>query len=170
MNLDEVIKLATMYTTEPVEVITVNSTTTVQQQIKLFNSYDVLITAHGSHLANGLFTMHPHKKAVVEIVSFVFDSVFYGNFNRWLGYSDYLVSSGHLTPGAPQGGRSFYFGDICPFQKQEDFEAHTCNDTVLRFNDSKFPLYPKKLSQIWKTCNEHLQTRFHSSRHILLYI
>ena len=62
VNLDEVVKLAQEYTTEPIEVITANATTSVQQQIDMFNGYDVLITAHGSHLANGLFTMHPETK------------------------------------------------------------------------------------------------------------
>lgn len=62
VNLDEVVKLAQEYTTYPVEVITANATTSVQDQIDMFNNYDVLITAHGSHLANGLFTMHPETK------------------------------------------------------------------------------------------------------------
>ena len=93
------------------------------------------------------------------MVSFVFDSVFYGNYNHWLGFGEYLMSSGHQTPGAPAGGRSFYFGDMCPFQTDEDFVKHACNDTDLKPGDFKYPLYPKKVQQTWKTCNEHLQTR-----------
>jgi len=158
-NLDDVVKLAQTYTTVPVEVITINETSPIQEQIKLFNSFDVLITSHGSHLANGLFTTHPQTKAVVEIVAFVFDSVFYGNFNHWLGFSDYIVSSGHLTPGAPSNGRSFYFGDLCPFQKKEDFESHNCTNVNLSLTDSKYTQYPKKLPQTWKICHEHWQTR-----------
>ena len=158
-NLDDVVKLAQTYTTVPVEVITINETSPIQEQIKLFNSFDVLITSHGSHLANGLFTTHPQTKAVVEIVAFVFDSVFYGNFNHWLGFSDYIVSSGHLTPGAPSNGRSFYFGDLCPFQKKEDFASHNCTDVNLSPTDSKYTQYPKKLPQTWKICHEHWQTR-----------
>ena len=69
------------------------------------------------------------------------------------------MSSGHLTPGAPAGGRSFYFGDLCPFQKSEDFASHSCNDTVTSVSDHKYPQYPRKVQQTWKTCNEHLQTR-----------
>ncbi len=66
VNLGEVIKLAQEYTTLPVEVITANATTSVQEQIDMFNNYDVLITAHGSHLANGLFTMHPETKVCMK--------------------------------------------------------------------------------------------------------
>ena len=62
VNLDEVVQLAQEYTTRPIEVLTTNATTSVQEQIEMFNDYDVLITAHGSHLANGLFTMHPETK------------------------------------------------------------------------------------------------------------
>jgi hypothetical protein len=152
-NLDDVVKLAQEYTTVPVEVVTVNESTTVQEQIRLFNSFDVLITSHGSHLANGLFTMFPETKGVVEVVSFVFDSVFNGNYNHWLGFADYIMSSGHLTPGAP-AVKSFYFGDSCPFQTNEDFIKHNCNDTVQDLKQFK-----KKIKQTWKICHDHLQTR-----------
>ena len=158
-NLNDVVKLAQSYTTIPVEVITINETSSIQEQIRLFNSFDVLITSHGSHLANGLFTMEPERKAVIEVVSFVFDSVFYGNFNHWLGFADYMMSSGHLTPGAPANGRSFYFGDLCPFQKREDFDHYNCSDNHLSLTDSKLTQYPNKLPQTWKICNEHFQTR-----------
>ncbi len=99
LNLDEVVKLAQMYTTRKVEVVTVNETTSVPEQIRMFNQFDVLITSHGSHLANGIFTTFPEDKAVVEVNPWTFDSVFYGNFNHWLGYADYVMSNGHTTPG-----------------------------------------------------------------------
>ena len=69
MNLQDVVALAQKYTTIPVEVVTANETTTVAEQIKLFNSFDVLITAHGSHLANGIFTMNPQQKVYLYPVS-----------------------------------------------------------------------------------------------------
>ena len=56
-----------MYTTVPVKVITVNESTSVPEQIRIFNDFDVLITSHGSHLANGIYTTFPETKAVVEI-------------------------------------------------------------------------------------------------------
>lgn len=59
---DSSVALAQEYTTVPVEIITVNGTTSFLDQIRIFNSFDVLITPHGSHLANGLFTMKPNSK------------------------------------------------------------------------------------------------------------
>lgn len=50
LNLDEVVKLAQAYTSVPVEVITVNETTPVNEQIRIFNTFDVLITSHGRFL------------------------------------------------------------------------------------------------------------------------
>ena len=99
LNLPDVVRLAQTYTDVPVKVVTVNETTSVPEQIRMFNQFDVLITSHGSHLANGIFTAFPENKAVIEINPWSFDSVFYGNFNHWLGYSDYIMSNGHTTPG-----------------------------------------------------------------------
>ena len=53
INLKEVISLAQEYTTKKVEVLTLNSESSVRDQIKLFNNFDILITCHGSHLTNG---------------------------------------------------------------------------------------------------------------------
>jgi capsular polysaccharide biosynthesis protein len=79
-NLDEVVRLAQKFTSVTVDVVTVNASTTVTEQIRLFNGFDILITPHGSHLANGIFTMHPGRKALIEVVPFAFDRVFYSNF------------------------------------------------------------------------------------------
>ena len=80
------------------QVVTVNASTSVTEQIRLFNNFDVLITPHGSHLANGIFSMHPGAKALIEIVPFAFDRVFYSNFVPNLGFAHYIMSTGHLTP------------------------------------------------------------------------
>jgi hypothetical protein len=145
INLKDVINLAQSYTTYPVEVITVNESTTVQEQIRIFNTFDVLITAHGSHLANGLFTMFPETKAVIEIVPFAFDSVFYGNYNHWLGFAEYLISTGHTTPGLSVLGRQ------CPFPNITDFKAHNCSLSKQH--------YPHKIEQSWTVCSSILHTR-----------
>ena len=97
LNIVEVIVLAQSYTSVPVEVVTVNDTSSIKDQIRLFNSFDILITSHGSHLANGVFTMNPSRKAVIEVVPFAFDRVFYGNYN-YLGFAYYMMSTGHTTP------------------------------------------------------------------------
>lgn len=145
INFDEVVNLVQSYTSNKVEVITVNESTTIQEQIREFNSFDILITSHGSHLANGIFTMNPESKAVVEIVPFVFDSVFYGNYNRWLNFSDYVFSSGHLTPALSVHGRD------CPFRAPDGFDKRNCS-LVLQS-------YPTKLEQHWVMCDAAFHTR-----------
>jgi Glycosyltransferase 61 len=62
INLAEVVDLAQSYTSLPVKVMTVNGSTPFRAQIRLFNTFDVLISPHGSHLANGIFTMNPNSK------------------------------------------------------------------------------------------------------------
>lgn len=62
INVDEVMALAQEYTTVPVEIVTVNKSSSIKDQIILFNSFDVMLTPHGSHLANGIFTMKPNSK------------------------------------------------------------------------------------------------------------
>ena len=160
INMNEVKALAQTYTSVPVEIVTANTTTSVENQIRLFNSFDLLITSHGSHLANGLFTIRPETKGVIEIVSFVFDHVFYGNFNAFLGFSDYIISSGHPTFGKPSTGPNPYFGDECPFPTLQDFAKRNCTDEVLTYVGKKgMKIYSNKVSQTWKICPDTLQTR-----------
>jgi len=87
VNLKEVLEILQSFTTVPVEVITTTEKMPIEVQIKIFNSFDILVTTHGSHLANGLFTVHPYTKAVVEIVPFVYETVYYKNFVNDLGQS-----------------------------------------------------------------------------------
>ena len=49
-NLDEVKKVVQTYTSVPVEVVTANTSTSVADLIKLFNSFDILVTPEGGHL------------------------------------------------------------------------------------------------------------------------
>ena len=99
LNLQSVIDMAQEYTSVPVEVITANETTTLAEQIRSFNSFDILITSHGSHLTNGLFLTNAHSKAVIEVVASKFDAVFFSNYNYAIGLADYMFSTGHMTPG-----------------------------------------------------------------------
>jgi hypothetical protein len=50
VNLDEVVALAQSYTSLPIEAITINSTTSVQDQARIFRAFDLLITSHGVRL------------------------------------------------------------------------------------------------------------------------
>ena len=123
LNMDEVVTIAQDFTSVPVEIVTVNDTTSVLDQIRLFNSFDVLITSHGSHLANGIFTVRPERKAIVEVVSFAYDKVFYGNYNMHLGFADYIMSTGHLN--SPMS----ILDKPCPFLSFSDFAAKDCTLT-----------------------------------------
>ena len=125
INIYEVKALAQEFTTIPVQVITVNADTTTEDQIRVFNSFDVMLTPHGSHLTNGVFTVHPNDKAVVEIESFAFDRVFYANYNAHLGYGAYILSTGHLTP-----KQAHTHDKECYFDTIEKFRSLQCKNTT----------------------------------------
>ena len=141
LNMDEVIELVQNYTSVPIEIITVNDTTSVVDQIRVFNSFDVLITSHGSQLANGIFTTNPESKAVIEVDPFAFDPVFYNNFNNQLGFAEYMISTGHLTPGRFINGERA--GLMCPFGEYASFQRLGCKEkpliqNVFKVRDSFF--------------------------------
>ena len=146
VNLQAVIELVQQFTILPVKVITVNSTTTVEDQIRIFNDFDLLITPHGSHLANGIYTVAPHTKGIIEVVSFAFDRVFYSNFNSHLGFANYVLSTGHLTPPQPHTK-----GVHCAFNKTSVFTTLNCNK--LQHN------YPGHAPQIFLECPNLYHTR-----------
>ena len=145
-NLNDVIREVQQFTNFPVEVVTVNSTTSVKDQIKLFNSFDVLITPHGSHLANGIFTMNPVSKGIMEVASFAFDRVFYSNYMNHIGYGQYLISTGHLTPRQERTN-----GPHCAFLKPSNFKTLKCHK--LEHN------YPNKIPQVFLECPTAYHTR-----------
>ena len=90
-NLQEVIDFAQLYTTVPVKVVSVTEKNTIQEQIRLFNSFDIMITVHGSHLSNGIYTMHPHRKAMVEIAPFLFDPMYFKVSTTSLGLLYHVI-------------------------------------------------------------------------------
>jgi hypothetical protein len=146
-NLGEVINLAQSYSTVPVSVVTVNTTTSLADQIRLFNNFDILITPHGSHLVNGIFTVNPGDKAVIEVDPFVFEKVFFSNYYHRLRFGNYVFSSGHLT-----SIENFYDSRYqCPFIKQSDFSTKKCfwEKTNLTM----------QYSPLWLNCPDEFQTR-----------
>ena len=155
VNMDEVVKLAQEYTLLPVEIVTVNDATSIVDQIEVFNSFDILITSHGSQLANGIFTAFPESKAVIEIDTFAFDRVFYTNYINQLGFSEYLISTGHLTSGTFANGQ--HSGKQCPFPDQDAFNRLGCKLKPLTQN--VFKGHPRKTEQVWMTCGQEYQTR-----------
>ena len=150
INLRDVVDLVQTYTSIPVEVVTANESTSMAEQIRMFNSFDILITSHGSHLTNGLFTIHPHNKAVIEVVASKFDAVFYSNYNYALGFADYIFSTGHLTPEPSSDPRSG--GRMCPFPTDSDFREKNCT--------LEQHAYPNQIVQTWTICAPRWQTRF----------
>ena len=137
---------AQKYTSIPVQVVTVNASTSVTEQIRLFNNFDVLITPHGSHLANGIFSMHPGIKALIEIVPFAFDRVFYSNFVPNLGFAHYIMSTGHLTPQQEMSD-----GKHCLFKGSTYFSGLGCKK--IKHN------YPDRKQQEFYTCPSIYHTR-----------
>ena len=121
VNLNEVVVFVQQYTTVPVKVISTTEKHAIQEQIRLFNSFDILLTVHGSHLSNGIYTMRPYAKAVIEIAPFLFDPIYFKNYNNDLGFAEYIVSTGHLTPRASATNTTAK--PFCAFSTFSDFES-----------------------------------------------
>lgn len=90
-NIGDIIRVAGRYTKEPIKIFSVDESTSPEEQVKLFNSMDILITSHGSQLANLVFVAG--NISVIEIVSCPADLVFRSNA-KILG-KQYIVSTGH---------------------------------------------------------------------------
>jgi hypothetical protein len=146
INIDEVVNLAQSYTMEKVEIVSVNASTSIADQIRLFNDFNSLISSHGSHLANGLFTVRPQYKAVIEVAPFAFDRVFYSNYALALGLAYYIISSGHLTPLQKNTG-----GDRCAFESVNSFDELSCT--------KKPHAYPGHYPQQMYDCPARFNTR-----------
>ena len=178
VNLKEVIETLQKFSINPVEVITITEQTPIEEQIRLFNSFDILVTPHGSHLTNGIFTMHPYEKAIVELVPFMYDSLYFKNYIQDLGehilyyflyfyflipvyltgFADFIISTGHLTPPETQSVRlNDKFVSIsnstpfCAFTETSDFATRGCK-TILNKN-------PPRSSQTWITCDSNFHSR-----------
>ena len=149
INLNEVVSLLQKFTTIPIEIITTTEKMPIQEQIRIFNSFDILVTTHGSHMTNGIFTIHPYTKAIVEIVPFVYDNTFFRNYVNDLGFAEYIISSGHLTPKA--NNSQIHEKSFCAFLKYSDFENRKCK--ISKISD------PPKASQEWLSCSASFHSR-----------
>lgn len=115
LNLEEVKTLVQQYTSVPIEIVSAGLNTSTADLIKIFNEFDVLVTPEGGHLTNGLFTMNPGSKAIVEVSSAVYELVYYKNFMLRMGFASYVLSDGHFTPDPK-----------CPFHEKNDFDRNEC--------------------------------------------
>jgi len=119
-NLPEVIRLAETFTTRSVQIIKIDSITSVMESIAHMNSYDILITPHGSHLTNALFSLHREiKPSIIEVVATCYNMDFKNNLGE--RFASYQISSGHAVPDQSLQ-RSV---DLC--QRRENcFASHGC--------------------------------------------
>eukprot|EP00889_Picochlorum_renovo_P006389 jgi/Picre1/33419/NNA_008743.t1 len=90
-NIGDIIRVAGRYTKEPIKIFSVDESTSPDDQVKQFNSMDILITSHGSQLANLVFVAG--NISVIEIVACPADLVFRSNA-KILG-KQYILSTGH---------------------------------------------------------------------------
>mmetsp|Transcript_649 Transcript_649/g.1075 ORF Transcript_649/g.1075 Transcript_649/m.1075 type:complete len:518 (+) Transcript_649:67-1620(+) len=92
-NLDEVERLVAKYTDQPVSIVTVSSKTSPEEQAAVFRSFDILITPHGSHLTNMIFS--PRNATVyIEVAAVYFDRS--PEINGRAFAKDWISSFGHL--------------------------------------------------------------------------
>merc|ERR1711871_1163714 len=95
---------------------------------------------------------------MVEIAPFLFDPMYFKNYNEDLGFAEYIVSTGHLTPRASSvssssspglnGGNSSAF---CAFMRFEDFMARDCK--------IERKINTPKVTQDWITCAAGFHSR-----------
>lgn len=92
LNLPDVVRLVGNFT-EDYEIITITSEHTFTQAMELFNSFDILISPHGSHLANLLLLLR-QDVVVIETVGVCMNTGPLNWFGRRIGY---MISSGHSS-------------------------------------------------------------------------
>ena len=97
INLDDVLSLARTLAGQ-VDIISFDKHSTINQVALLMNSYEIIITPHGSHLTNGLFAMF--MPFIIEIVPMCWNNDFGGNL---AGLSHYEISTGHNLKNASLG-------------------------------------------------------------------
>jgi len=87
VNLEEVKKLAKEFSPN-VKVVTTSGKMDFEEQRKIFNSFDILLTPHGSHLTNSIFIQN-NNTSIIECQS--------SCFHRFItdSFSDYVISTGH---------------------------------------------------------------------------
>ena len=73
------------------------------------------------HISEELQKYSENFQAVIEIVPYAFDKVFYSNYIPALGFAHYIISTGHLTP--PQRNTG---GDRCVFKSPSAFDELSC--------------------------------------------
>jgi len=89
--MPEVLATAAKYTTLPIRSLTASGATSATAQMAMFRDFDILITPHGSHLANMIFTAP--QALIIEVTATQYDDIFCTNGKVLAG--GYLQSFGH---------------------------------------------------------------------------
>lgn len=139
LNLDEVLSGLQTLSTLPVHIITVDESTPVQTQIEKFNSFDLIITGHGSHIANTMFTNSPKFKGVIEVASVLIDPIFRVNIKNDVGFFEYIISNGHFAPS-------------CGFDTPSSFAERGCLTSA--FQDEQSTVHHS-----WIVCDKSINVR-----------
>ena len=139
LNVDDVASVAQSFTKETVSVIRLNSSAPMTELVNTFNSFDIMISPSGDHLTSGIFAVKPHNKAIVEVVTFLGENSSFSNYQYQLGFADYVISSGHLTPvgtniHCPLRSESEYSNRHCFLQK-EDTGSNKLRQSILMCSD-----------------------------------
>lgn len=123
-NMPDLLESLANLTSTPVVSITANASTSTLEHVKLFNSWDVLISSVGSQLWGLVFSNAKKKKAVVEIGVCV-RSHYWKHNAEWLGFS-YAYSLGH-TPAEKERAKVFKEEGQCRWkQVGKGPEARLC--------------------------------------------
>ena len=92
-NLKEVLQLINTYS-KHTQVISFSGVPSFQTVYDAFNSFDILITPHGSHLTNGILISNG-KPSIIEVAGTCINADFQRNLQPH--FAHYHMSTGHLT-------------------------------------------------------------------------
>ena len=92
-NLNDVLQVAENITPE-VRMVTLNSNSTFVEAVDYFNSFDILITPHGSHLTSGILISENARPSIIEVVATCVNDDFRKNLENH--FAHYRISVGHV--------------------------------------------------------------------------
>ena len=98
VNHANVTRVASAFTSQEVRTLSASAATPLLEQVRLFRSFDILITPHGSHLATLMFG--DPSAVIIELQPVHFDNTFCVNGRSLM--KAYVMSYGHL-PSTPDG-------------------------------------------------------------------
>ena len=101
-NIDALVALVRRFTRVEARVITASRETSFEEQVRLFQSFDILITPHGSQLTTLLVA--PPSVVVIEVQPTHYDGTFCKNAGKLV--AAYIMSYGHTPTAVREDGSS----------------------------------------------------------------